>query len=138
MVQREAGERLVAGPGTKTYGIPSVVAALWADARIVASVNAELFLPRPKVESVLVEIVRRVRPPQVDGALVDIDRVVNLVRAGFGQRRKMLRRSLASYCTTADLEAAGIVPTARAEELDVDQWLRLAATSRGPGLGIDR
>lgn len=123
MVQREAGERLVAGPGSRTYGIPSVLTALWAEARIVASVNAELFLPRPKVESVLVEIVRRPAPP------VDRDRiddVIALVRAGFGQRRKMLRRSLASLCTVDDLERAGIPPTARAEELGVERWVALA------------
>lgn len=125
MVQREAGERLVAGPGSRTYGIPSVLTALWADARVVASVNAELFLPRPKVESVLVEIVRRSDLP--GGAEVDTDSVVALVRAGFGQRRKMLRRSLASLCTVEDLEEAGIVPTARAEELAVEQWLALAS-----------
>lgn len=127
MVQREAGERLVAGPGSKIYGIPSVLTALWAEARIVASVSAELFLPRPKVESVLVEIVRHAVPP-ADIAGGDTDMVIALVRAGFGQRRKMLRRSLAALCTVDDLERAEIAPTARAEELGVEQWLRLAAT----------
>ncbi|MGI9612025.1 MAG: 16S rRNA (adenine(1518)-N(6)/adenine(1519)-N(6))-dimethyltransferase RsmA [Acidimicrobiales bacterium] len=127
MVQREAGERLVAGPGSKIYGIPSVLTALWAEARIVASVSAELFLPRPKVESVLVEIVRHPVPP-VELAGGDTDTVIKLVRAGFGQRRKMLRRSLAAHCTVEDLERAGIAPTARAEELGVEQWLGLAAT----------
>ncbi len=138
MVQREAGERLVAGPGSKIYGIPSVLAALWADARIVASVNAELFLPRPKVESVLVEIVRRADPPRLDGAPVDLDAVVALVRAGFGQRRKMLRRSLAPLCTVGDLERAGVAPTARAEELGVEQWLTLAAVCGAGDAASDR
>jgi 16S rRNA (adenine1518-N6/adenine1519-N6)-dimethyltransferase len=129
MVQREAGERLVAGPGSRTYGIPSVLTALWADARIVASVSSDLFLPRPKVESVLVEIVRRSDEPAADDpeGTPDTESVVALVRAGFGQRRKMLRRSLSALCTVEDLERAGIAPTARAEELGVEQWRALAA-----------
>ena len=128
MVQREAGERLVAGPGSRTYGIPSVLTALWAEARIVASVNAEVFLPRPKVASVLVEIVRRPGWPDGidDASHVDVDAVVALVRAGFGQRRKMLRRSLASLRSVDELERAGVAPTARAEELDVAAWIALA------------
>lgn len=134
MVQREAGERLVAGPGSKIYGIPSVLTALWAEARIVASVSAELFLPRPKVESVLVEIVRHpVAPVGVAGG--DTETVIKLVRAGFGQRRKMLRRSLAALCTVEELERAGIAPTARAEELGVEQWLSLAATCTSTNQG---
>ena len=63
MVQREAGERLVAEAGSKIYGIPSVLCAYWASSRIVGSVRPELFLPRPKVESVLVELVRHDTPP---------------------------------------------------------------------------
>lgn len=122
MVQREAGERLVAGPGSRIYGIPSVLTAYWARARIVGSVRAELFLPRPKVESVLVAI-ERFDQPAVDAAF---DRLSQLVRAGFGQRRKMLRRSLAGLVTTEQLAAAGIDPTARPEELDVVAWGALA------------
>jgi 16S rRNA (adenine1518-N6/adenine1519-N6)-dimethyltransferase len=122
MVQREAGERLVAGPGSRTYGIPSVLTAYWARARIVGSVRAELFLPRPKVESVLVAIDRLDRPA-VDAPF---DRLSQLVRAGFGQRRKMLRRSLAGLVDSERLTAAGIDPTARAEQLDVAAWGALA------------
>ncbi|MGB5756901.1 MAG: 16S rRNA (adenine(1518)-N(6)/adenine(1519)-N(6))-dimethyltransferase RsmA [Acidimicrobiales bacterium] len=122
MVQREAGERLVAGPGSKTYGIPSVLLSYWAEARIVGSVRPELFLPRPKVESVLVRIERSPRP-RVDA---DFDRLAQLVRTSFGQRRKMLRRSLAPSVTIAQLEAAAIEPTARPEELAIEDWARLA------------
>lgn len=118
MVQREAGERLAAGPGSKTYGIPSVLAAYWADVRLVGTVRAELFLPRPKVASVLVELVRRPTPP-VD---VDFDALAALVRAGFGQRRKMLRRALADHVSAEQFEAAGVAPTARAEELELEAW----------------
>lgn len=125
MVQREAGERLVAGPGSRTYGIPSVLLAYWAEARIVGSVSAELFVPRPNVESVLVSIERPPRP-RVEA---DFDRLAKLVRLAFGQRRKMVRRSLAGEVTVAQLEAAGIAPTARPEELDVAQWADLVAVA---------
>jgi 16S rRNA (adenine1518-N6/adenine1519-N6)-dimethyltransferase len=122
MVQREAGERLVAGPGSRIYGIPSVLAAYWGQARIVGTVGPDVFLPRPKVSSVLVEVERhRVAPI---GA--DFDRYAELVRAGFGQRRKMLRRSLAGLVTPDQLEQAGVSPTARAEQLAPAAWGALA------------
>lgn len=121
-VQREAGERLAASPGTRVYGIPSVLAAYWATVRLVGTVKAELFLPRPNVESVLVELVRRPEP----AADAPFERVAALVRAGFGQRRKMLRRSLADLVTIEQLERAGIAPTARAEEIDIVGWGELA------------
>ena len=126
MVQREAGERLVAGPGSRTYGIPSVLTAYWGEAAVVGSVRAELFLPRPKVESVLVRIDRHPEPP-VDAPF---DRLAALVRSGFGQRRKMIRRSLGGRLDAAAIEAAGIDPTARAEQLDLGAW---AALTRAAG-----
>ncbi len=125
MVQREAGERLSAGPGTKTYGIPSVLLSYWADARVVGTVSSELFLPRPKVESALVRIDRLDRP-RVDA---DFDRLAVLVRTAFGQRRKMLRRSLADLVEPGHFERAGIEPTARPEELTVEAWGRLATVA---------
>lgn len=128
MVQREAGERLVAGPGSKAYGIPSVLLSYWGEARIVGSVGPELFLPRPKVESVLIRIDRSPQPR----VSADHDRLSRLVRTAFGQRRKMLRRSLGPLVTIGQLEAADIEPTARPEELAVEQWARLATVSPGP------
>ncbi len=122
MVQKEAGDRLAAEPGSRRYGIPSVLLGYWADARVVASVPAEVFLPRPKVASVLVEIVRRPGPPPE----VPFDRVATAVRTGFGQRRKMLRRSLAPLVAPDDLQAAGIDPTRRAETLSLTEWLTVA------------
>ncbi len=89
MVQREVGERLVAAPGSKAYGAISVKVAYWATARLVGFVPAAVFMPRPKVESALVEIIRH-EPPDVAP-----DELFALVRTAFGQRRKMLRRSLA-------------------------------------------
>ncbi len=122
MVQREAGERLVAEPGSKTYGIPSVLASYWATGRIVGSVKAELFYPKPKVESVLVELTRR--PDTIPDC--DFKDLQNVVKAGFGQRRKMIRRSLAALVTPTEIESADIAPTQRAEQLDLTQWVALA------------
>jgi 16S rRNA (adenine1518-N6/adenine1519-N6)-dimethyltransferase len=120
MVQREAAERFAASPRTAAYGAVSVKAAYWGTARIIGHVPASVFVPRPNVESSLVEITRR-EPPDTDpGTLFE------LVRAGFGQRRKMLRRSLAGIVAPETFEAAGVEPTARPEELDVDAWCRLA------------
>jgi len=126
MVQREAGERLVSDPGSRTYGIPSVLLAYWADARIVGSVPAELFLPKPNVESVLVEIRRR--PGAADAPDYEFALLSRLVRTAFGQRRKMLRKSLAGMADGDQLETAGIDPTRRPEELGLEHWLRLTAT----------
>ena len=125
MVQKEVGERLVASPRSAAYGAVSVKVAYWATGSIVGLVPPSVFLPRPNVESALVRIVRRASPA-VDND-VDRDHLFALVRAGFGQRRKMLRRSLAAVVTDpAAFERAGIDPTMRAEELDVEAWGRLA------------
>jgi 16S rRNA (adenine1518-N6/adenine1519-N6)-dimethyltransferase len=122
MVQREAGERLAAAPGTAAYGIPSVKVAYWATAEVVGRVGPSVFLPRPKVDSVLVRIARRSQP----ATPVDPERLFALVRAGFGQRRKMLRRSLAGLVDAGDFDRAGIAPESRAEQLSVTQWGQLA------------
>jgi 16S rRNA (adenine1518-N6/adenine1519-N6)-dimethyltransferase len=119
MVQREAAERFAAKPRTSAYGAVSVKAAYWGTARIVGHVPASVFVPRPNVESALVEITRR-EPPATDPHAL-----FTLVRTGFGQRRKMLRRSLAGIVAPETFDAAGISPTARPEELDVDAWCRL-------------
>jgi 16S rRNA (adenine1518-N6/adenine1519-N6)-dimethyltransferase len=130
MVQREVGERLAARVGDEGYGAVSVKVAYWARAEIVGRVPATVFLPKPKVESALVRIVRRSSPAVAD---VDPEWLFSVVRAGFGHRRKMLRGALAGVATVEQLDAAGVAPTARAEELDVDAWGRLAreASPRG-------
>jgi 16S rRNA (adenine1518-N6/adenine1519-N6)-dimethyltransferase len=124
MVQREVAERMVAGPGSRTYGIPSVKVAYWARAEIVGRVSANVFVPKPKVESALVRIRRRTAP----ATDADPERLFVLVRAGFGQRRKMLRRSLTDLVRPDAFAAAGVAPEARAEQLDVAAWGRLALT----------
>jgi 16S rRNA (adenine1518-N6/adenine1519-N6)-dimethyltransferase len=124
MVQREVAERLAAGPGGPAYGAVSVKVAYWASARIVGLVPASVFVPRPNVESALVEIVRR-DPPGVPP-----DPLFDLVRTAFVQRRKMLRRSLHKRVLPEQFAAAGVSPTARPEELSVDDWVRLTVATR--------
>lgn len=134
MVQQEAGERLVAGPGSGIYGIPSVKVALRATARLVGKVGPDVFLPRPRVDSALVEIVRLAQP----ATSADPDRLVQLVETGFNQRRKMLRRSLSALVTPEAFAAAGVDPEDRPERLSVQDWGRLTdAVERlgGPGAG---
>ncbi|MGH9114173.1 MAG: 16S rRNA (adenine(1518)-N(6)/adenine(1519)-N(6))-dimethyltransferase RsmA [Acidimicrobiales bacterium] len=127
MVQREVGERLAAAPGVKAYGIPSVKVAYWATAKVVGRVPPTVFVPQPRVESVLVRL-RRLPAPPVDA---DPERLFRLVEAGFGQRRKMLRRSLAALVGPVGFERAGIRPDARAEELTLADWALLAAGDVG-------
>jgi 16S rRNA (adenine1518-N6/adenine1519-N6)-dimethyltransferase len=126
MVQREVGERLAATPGSKAYGAVSVKVAYHAVARVVGRVPPGVFVPRPSVESVLVRIVRR-DTVAVDPAVVGPDRLFTVVRAGFAHRRKMLRRALADVIDPAAFTAAAVDPAARAEELTVEDWGRLAA-----------
>jgi 16S rRNA (adenine1518-N6/adenine1519-N6)-dimethyltransferase len=123
MVQREVAERLVAGPGAPGRGAVSVKAEYWTAPSLVGKVPATVFVPKPKVESALVRLDRHGSPP------VDVDRAAlfRLVETGFGQRRKMLRRSLAGVVDAACFEAAGVAPSARPEELSLDQWARLTA-----------
>jgi 16S rRNA (adenine1518-N6/adenine1519-N6)-dimethyltransferase len=126
MVQREVGERMAAAAGEDAYGAVSVRIAYFARAEVVGRVPASVFIPKPRVESVLVRLERRPQPA-VDPALVSYERLNAVVRAGFAQRRKMLRRSLAGVVDPAAFERAGVRPDARAEELDVAAWGRLAA-----------
>lgn len=126
MVQREVGERLAAGPGDRVYGAVSVKVAYYAEARVLSRVPASVFVPRPRVESVLVRIRRRPHVA-VDPAAVSADRLFAVVRAGFAQRRKMLRRALAGVLPAEAFTEAEVDPRRRAEELSVEEWGRLAA-----------
>ena len=125
MIQREVGERLTAAPGTRAAGGISVKVAYYTEASVVARVPATVFVPRPRVESVLVRLDRRAAPP------VDVPspaRLFEVVRAGFGQRRKTLRRALAAHIADPEraLAEAGIDPRSRAEQLTLDEWASLA------------
>ena len=129
MVQREVGERLAAGTGDGAYGAVSVKVAYWADAAVVGRVPASVFVPRPRVESVLVRMDRHplsgeAMPPGPGAA--SYDRLFAVVRGGFAHRRKMLRRSLEGLVIPDAFDGAGVAPTARAEELGLAEWERLA------------
>lgn len=126
MVQREVGERIVASPGTKAYGVPSVKMQWFGDVRLAGSIPRTVFWPEPNVDSALVRVDRK---PPPTGSRCD---VFTLVDAAFGQRRKMLRRALTpAYGSPTVIEAAleslGISGTARGEELSVIQFAGLAA-----------
>lgn len=126
-IQKEVGERLAARPRTEAYGVVSVVVQTLAQVRPLAIVPPAAFWPRPKVESVMVEI--RPRPPG-EVEVADIAGFVALVQRGFQQRRKMLRRLFREW-PAAETEAvfarAGLSPDCRAEELSPAQWRRLFA-----------
>ncbi|BAK37523.1 dimethyladenosine transferase [Microlunatus phosphovorus NM-1] len=127
MVQAEVADRLAAGPGSKTYGIPSVKMAWYAATARVGTVPPSVFWPVPNVDSGLVSITRR-PPPETTATR---EQVFAVIDAAFAQRRKMLRSALAglagsSAAASAALEAAGVDPQARGEVLDVTAYARIA------------
>jgi 16S rRNA (adenine1518-N6/adenine1519-N6)-dimethyltransferase len=129
MVQQEVAQRLVAGPGSKAYGAVSVKVAYWAEASLVGTVPSSVFVPRPRVGSALVSLKRR-KTPSVDPAVIAPAELFSLVRTGFAQRRKMLRRALSSLGIPPEaFVRAGINEESRAEELSVVDWGRLAAAA---------
>lgn len=124
MVQKEVARRFAATTGSDDYGLPSVVAGIYTHAAVAFTVSPQVFYPPPRVESAVAVMRRREAPA---GA----ERAIEIARAGFGQRRKMLRRSLASVVDDPIglLGSAGISPTSRAEDLTPDDYLRLASVS---------
>jgi 16S rRNA (adenine1518-N6/adenine1519-N6)-dimethyltransferase len=125
MVQREVGERMAARVGDPAYGSVSVRVSYFAHASVAGKVPASVFIPRPNVESVLIRMERRPEPA-VPLDQVTYERLAAVVKAGFGQRRKMLRSSLAGVVDPEAFARAGIRSDARAEELTVEEWGRLA------------
>ncbi|KAA9148586.1 16S rRNA (adenine(1518)-N(6)/adenine(1519)-N(6))-dimethyltransferase RsmA [Microbacterium lushaniae] len=129
MVQAEVGERLAAPPGSKVYGSPSAKAAWYGPWRLAGTVSRQVFWPVPNVDSVLVAFSRDAQPR---GSEEERRRTFAIVDAAFQQRRKMLRQALAavlggsSAAASAVLESAGVPPTARGEELSIDDFLRVA------------
>jgi 16S rRNA (adenine1518-N6/adenine1519-N6)-dimethyltransferase len=127
MVQAEVGQRVAAGPGSKIYGSPSVKAAWYGDFATAGQVSRQVFWPVPNVDSILVRFERHEQP----GTEAERLSTFELVDAAFQQRRKMLRQALSgvlggSADASATLEAAGIAPTARGEELTVADFLAVA------------
>ncbi len=128
MVQLEVAERLAAPPGSRTYGVPSVKAAWYADVRLAGTVSRSVFWPVPNVDSGLVALTRR-EPPE---AGVERAAVFACIDAAFAQRRKTLRAALASWAGSAAgaesaLLAAGVDPRTRGEQLDVATFAAIAA-----------
>ena len=123
MFQREVAERIVAGPGSKTYGRLSVLAAWRTQAKILFDIAPSAFVPPPKVTSSVVQLVPRADPLPCDRAALE-----RITAAAFGQRRKMLRASLKSLGVDPLplLEKAGLDPTARAEDIAVEGFVALA------------
>lgn len=127
MVQLEVADRLVAGPGSKTYGVPSAKLAWYARAERAGTVPASVFWPVPNVESGLVRIRRREPPASGAGRR----QVFEVIDAAFANRRKMLRSALSKLCggsaaASSLIAAAGVDPTARGESLDVAAFARIA------------
>jgi 16S rRNA (adenine1518-N6/adenine1519-N6)-dimethyltransferase len=127
MVQSEVAERLAAPPGSRTYGVPSVKAAWYADVRRAGQVGRAVFWPVPNVDSGLVALTRREPPASTAGRAA----VFDCIDAAFAQRRKMLRSALAGWAgsgtaATAVLRAAGINETLRGEQLTVADFAAIA------------
>ncbi len=134
MVQLEVAERLAAPPGSRTYGVPSVKAAWYADVRLAGHVPRGVFWPVPNVDSGLVGLTRR-EPPAGSASREEVFRVVD---AAFAQRRKTLRAALAGWAGSPAaaeeaLRAAGVDPRTRGEQLDVSAFARIAAAGTGSG-----
>ena len=123
MVQAEVADRLVAAPGSKIYGRLSVMAQWLMTVAPTITLPPSAFTPPPKVHSTVVRFV-----PRADRPAADFKTMEKVVAAAFNQRRKMIRSSLGAY--NFDFEALGIAPTVRAEELSVDDYVRLSNAVR--------
>ena len=143
MLQREVAERLLAKPGTKEYGVPTVLLASCSRCRILMRLGPEQFHPRPRVDSAVVEL-QFLAPGHPDRLLDRVDPALlrRVVNAAFGQRRKTLVNGLAGGGIIKDrqllgqlIRAAGLDPGIRAERLRIDQFTHLTATlAQAPAL----
>jgi len=135
MVQAEVAERLAAGPGSRTYGVPSVKAAWYGPVTRAGAVGRAVFWPVPNVDSGLVRLERRPEPQSLAGR----EAVFAVVDAAFAQRRKTLRAALAGWAGSAPqaeelLREAGIDPRTRGEQLGVEAYVALADARARRGL----
>jgi 16S rRNA (adenine1518-N6/adenine1519-N6)-dimethyltransferase len=137
MFQREVAERLVAKPGSRTYGFLSIVAQLYAEVKLELTVSPGSFRPPPKVDSAVVTVTPRAEP------LIPLDdeaAFLRLVRHGFAHRRKTIRNNLSHALPAARCDAllddAGIDPKRRPETLSLEEWGRLSRGCRELGISI--
>jgi len=123
MLQKEVVDRMAAAPGSKTYGRLSVMLQLRCTVEPLLKVPPGAFRPPPKVDSAVVRLapLPAAQLPDADFALIE-----KLVRAAFGQRRKTLTNALREFATTAQLDAAGVDPRQRAEQLAPSAYVALA------------
>ncbi len=124
MLQKEVVDRMAAPPGSKVYGRLGVMLQAYCQVDALFDVPPGAFRPPPKVDSAVVRLVPR--DPATIG-IADPGLFERIVRDAFGQRRKTLRNALQQVCSGADLEAAGLRPDARAEQLEVGEFKQLAA-----------
>lgn len=143
MLQKEVGMRLQANPGTKTYGVLSVLLGAYAATKIIMEVGPGQFHPQPKVDSVVAKITFKPTPKRVKELPAhDYDLLRRLVNASFQQRRKTLFNSLSSSNIPGTakanlasvLEKAGISPKIRPERLSVEDFVRLTNTMQQNGI----
>ena len=123
LLQKEVVERMAAGPGSKVYGRLSVMLQAYCTVTPLFVVPPGAFRPAPKVDSA---VVRMVPKPRETVEVADHRIFANVVRAAFGQRRKTLRNALNGVADSAQIEAAGLRPEARAEQVEVTGFVRLA------------
>lgn len=128
LVQAEVAHRLAATPGSKVYGVPSAKLAWYAEANLAGNVGRTIFWPVPNVDSALVYFAKR-NQPLGDETLKH--KTFEVIDAAFSQRRKTLRQALADWAGSPAvaeeiLKSAGIDPSARGEQLDVHEFVKIA------------
>lgn len=137
MFQKEVAERVVARPGEKAYGRLAIIAQSVCECHLAFEVPAKAFSPPPKVDSAVVDL----KPLPADKRFADLDGLAQVTQAAFGQRRKMLRRSLKTLAAqnnmsvTEWLDPLGIDETRRPETLSVSEFQALTQAYRMPKLG---
>ena len=131
MVQKEVAERMIAEPGSKTYGALSLAVCYYTDPEISFIVEPESFMPRPKVESAIVHMKRHSTPPV---SVKDEKMLFDVIRASFNERRKTLQNGIANYAGFSyskeqvgeALDKCGLERTVRGEKLSLEEFARLA------------
>ena len=129
MLQKEVVDRMAAAPGSKVYGRLSVMLQLACRVEPLIEVPPGAFRPPPKVDSAVVRLLPR---PRSERPTIDADRIAQVVRAAFGQRRKTLANALHGLLDADEIAAAGVDPRARAEQLEPAAFVALAAAARVP------
>lgn len=126
MVQKEVAERMQVGPGTKDYGALSLAVQYYACPKVIMTVPASCFMPRPNVDSAVIRLTRHEQPPV---QVREEEKMFRIIRAAFNQRRKTLVNSLAN---------AGILPVTKEDIVDALTSLELSPSVRGEALTLEQ